>query len=129
MITGPTFVNARIVFLTGEHIGAFVTTLSTADDSGNQLIEMSISATNANLLLLSNNSGLVNFQQTSPTSMTFQGTVDMINAALASGLHYDPQAYGTGYITISLNDLGNTGEEDPPLILTAEHQIVVVTTF
>lgn len=129
VITGPTFANARIVILTGEHISAFVTTLSTADDSGNQLIEMSISATNANLLLLSDNSGLVNFQQTSPTSMTFQGTVDMINAALASGLHYDPQAYGTGYINISVNDLGNTGEEDPPLILTAEHQIVVVTTF
>lgn len=127
VITGSTTATARILIPSGQNINAVVDDLVVTDDAGNALIEVGLSATNADALFLNSTVGLVDFAQRSPVSMSFRGTVASVNAALAAGVQYDPHAFGGGLISMTVHDVGNTGEEQPPVELSASHQIFVAT--
>lgn len=52
-------------------------------------------------------------------------TLSDINAAFTAGLQFDPTSHATCPITVSIQDHGNTGEESPPLHLSATSQVTV----
>jgi hypothetical protein len=127
-ISGSTQATARILIPGMQKVNAVVSDLAVSDDAGEALIEVGMSATNADKLFLNSTLGLVNFVQRTPTSVAFQGTVQNINAALGAGLQFEPDAYGTGFINMTVHDLGNTSEDAQPASLTATHQVAVLIT-
>jgi hypothetical protein len=128
IISGPSSANAKILVPSTQHINAIINTLSVADDAGDQSLSVTINAINADHLFLNDEAGLSNFRQSSPTSMSFNGTITQINNALDAGLQFSPHTFGAGFINMSVEDWGNTGEEQPPQFLTVTHQIVVTIT-
>ncbi len=94
-------------------------------DAGGASVQVSLAVTNGTLTL----SGIAGLtfsvgDGTDDAAMTFTGTMAAINAALA-GMSYAPTAnyFGPAELTITTNDLGNTGapgpkqDEDPVSIL------------
>jgi hypothetical protein len=84
-------------------------------DAGTNAIQVTLTATNGTLTL-SGTSGLVFTvgDGTADSTMTFTGTIANINAAL-NGMTYTPTLGFTGAatLTITTNDLGNTGSGGP----------------
>jgi VCBS repeat-containing protein len=80
-------------------------------DAGGATVEVTLTATNG-VLTLGGTTGLVfsTGDGSADATMTFQGTIAAINTAL-NGLSYAPTAdyFGAGSITITTNDLGNSG--------------------
>ncbi|HKP80856.1 MAG TPA: Ig-like domain-containing protein, partial [Pyrinomonadaceae bacterium] len=116
---GPlsTFPNTPFVFSGGN-------TISVMDlDAGANAIQVTLTATNGTLTL-SGTSGLsFSFTDangmgagdgTADATMTFRGTLTNVNAAL-NGMTFTPTAAftGTAVVTITSNDLGNTGTGGP----------------
>lgn len=126
-ISGSTTATARILIPSGQNINAVIDNLAVTDDAGDALIEVGLSATNSDALFLNSTTGLVDFVQRTPTSMFFRGTVANVNAALAAGIQYDPLTFGGGFIDMTVYDVGNVGEEQPPMDFSASHQVFVVT--
>ena len=103
--------------------------ISVADlDAASQAEEVTISVQHGTLTL-SGTSGLTFTQGdgTNDASMTFRGTIALVNAAL-NGIVYTPNANYSGPDTLALglNDLGNTGTGGP-LSATASLTITVLT--
>lgn len=127
VITAPDWVIARILQNGGQHVNAVVTSVRIDDDAdGTALIDVSIEATNANALFMNNTAMLPYFQQRSPTSLSFSGTLEQINLALRAGFQFDPTDLSGGTITITVYDNGATGEQSPPVPLVSTAQIDVV---
>ena len=118
-VPGPlgTPLNTPLVFSGGN-------TISVADvDAGGNTIQVTLSASNGTLTL-SGTSGLsFSFTDangtgtgdgTADATMTFRGTLVNVNAAL-NGMTFTPTSgfTGTGGVTITSNDLGNTGTGGP----------------
>jgi hypothetical protein len=90
------------------------TSISVADDAGINPIRVSLGVTNGTLTL-GNTSGLTfSAGENGSSAMTFTGTLATINAGL-NGLTYapTPDFSGSATLTISTNDLGNTGSGGP----------------
>ena len=102
---------------------AFTNGLRVADDAlPDDLLSVTLTAAGpeADHLVLVDNTGLVAFQQISPTQISFQGTLTTINAAFAQGVYWYPNASQTytGTLAVEVNDQGHTGNENPPVPLT-----------
>lgn len=99
--------DGALVFSTGNGNQILI---SDTDAGGNSL-QVKLSSTNG-VLTLGGMTGLVFVEGdgTADNSMTFEGTISDINAAL-DGLKFEPSAnfHGSAIITIKTNDLGNTG--------------------
>ena len=84
-------------------------------DVGGEEIRVTLAVTNGKLSL-NGTAGLIfsNGEGIADTSMTFEGTLAAVNAAL-DGLVYDPNDnyFGNDQIMIVSNDLGNTGSGGP----------------
>lgn len=83
-------------------------TVSDVDaDGGNE--QVTLTATSGTLTLAAT-SGLTFSSGSANTSMTFTGTLASLNSAL-NGLRFTPAAmfYGSGGISVTIDDLGNTG--------------------
>jgi uncharacterized repeat protein (TIGR01451 family) len=90
--------------------------ISVADvDAGSTAVQVTLTSTNGTLTL-SGTSGLsfTTGDGTADATMTFTGTITAINAAI-NGLRYDPANGFTGVasVTITTNDLGNSGAGGP----------------
>lgn len=100
--------------LTFSNLTSNLISVADIDVGGNQL-EVTLSATNGTLSL-SGTAGLTfsTGEGIADASMTFQGTVSSVNAAL-DGLAYDPNKnyFGGDQITIATDDLGNSGSGGP----------------
>ena len=79
------------------------------------MLKIAVEATNGTISLLST-IGLTNIVGDGAATVMFEGTLPDVNAVLASGLQYQGNANFTGQdtITVTANDLGNTGS-DPGL--------------
>ncbi len=128
LITAPSDASARLTIPGLQRIPAVITTISVVDDAGPNLINVRLTATNAQSLTLLNTEGLVNFRQLDAVSIHFDGTPDAINAALGQGIEYMPSLWGLGEITVLVNDRGMSGDEQPPVQLTSSVSITVTTT-
>jgi len=84
-------------------------------DAGNANVQVSLSATYGTLAI-ANAAGVT--VSGGGSALVITGTVTQINAALATGLTFNPDAsyYGLAAITIETNDLGNSGEPPAGLI-------------
>jgi hypothetical protein len=88
-------------------LGAFVVA---DNDVGAGVLEMAFVASNGTLALASVSGVTVVSGANGSGSLTIRGTVSQLNTACASST-FVPNAdfYGTGLVTVTLNDLGNTG--------------------
>lgn len=127
-ITGPVLAIARITVPGGVNINAVIDTLAVTDDAGTQAVRVTISAPTAEALVFNSTQGLVGFAQPTPSSATFEAPVSAVNAAFAAGIQVDPLTYGSGVISVTVNDLGGTGEENPPVEKSATHTVTFVVT-
>jgi hypothetical protein len=94
--------------------------ISIADvDAGTNAVQVTLTATNGTLTLngvvgLNFGCGGCSGDGTADTTMTFQGTITDINAAL-NGMTFTPTSgfSGAATVTITTNDLGNSGSGGP----------------
>jgi trimeric autotransporter adhesin len=98
------------------NLGGASTGLNISDlDAGNGLLSVTISVSNG-LVSLGSQAGLVfsTGDGTADTTMTFQGSVSAINSAI-DAIAFAPNANFSGSVnlTISVNDLGNSGTGGP----------------
>jgi hypothetical protein len=117
VVPGPqsTNQNTPLVFSSGNGNQISVTDV----DAGTNAIQVTLTATNGTVTL-SGTSGLnfvcggCNGDGTADATMTFQGTISNINAAL-NGMTFTPTNgfSGAASLTITSNDLGNTGSGGP----------------
>jgi hypothetical protein len=115
LITSPgtvsTFEDTPLVFSAGGGNQILITDV----DAAGAPVELTVNATNG-VVTLAGTAGLVFFagDGTADASMTFQGTVAAINAAL-DGLVFAPPANynGSGFLSLIVNDLGNSGLGGP----------------
>ncbi|MDW7995892.1 MAG: cadherin-like domain-containing protein [Gemmatales bacterium] len=92
----------------------FPGTISVSDPNGNVLVEVTLSATSGRINLPSMAGlTLVSGSNNSP-SLTFQGPVNTVNARL-NGMQFIPATDFDGIVvlTVTVNDLGNTGVGGP----------------
>ncbi|HEX3248034.1 MAG TPA: choice-of-anchor Q domain-containing protein [Pyrinomonadaceae bacterium] len=111
--------NTPLVFSTGNS-----NAISVADpDAGSNTVQVTLTVTNGTLTLsgtsglsfaFSDANGAGAGDGTADTTMTFRGTLANVNAAL-NGLTFTPTAgfSGPAVLTITSNDLGNTGTGGP----------------
>lgn len=96
------------------------------DDAGNGDVEVTVSVDNGTLTLLDTTGvTFTNGDGTADTTMTFTGTVDEVNAALAT-LNYqgDAEFSGTDTLHLYVDDQGNT----PGAPLTADVDVAINVT-
>lgn len=108
--------------------------LQVADDAlpGDLLtVTMTAGGPEADHIVLVDPTGLVGFQQVSPTRIEFQGTVAAINAAFSHGVQWHPNGSHTelGTLTVEVNDAGHAGSEDPPVPRTATFLLDVLVEY
>ena len=107
-----------------------LTGLAVSDvDAGSSPIRVTLSGTNGTVTLGHPTQFGISFvagDGTDDTTMTFEGSLAAVNAAL-DGTRYDPAAdfYGTGALTITSNDQGATGSGGA----LSDSDSVVITVF
>lgn len=127
VVGGADVAAARILLPLGLKVDAIINDFSVSDDSGDHIIGVTITSTNATSLTMLSVAELSNVQIGS-TSISFEGTQAAINQALAAGVAFKPLNFSPGSVTLTVNDWGHTGPDGSSPSLTTSHTTMVIVT-